>query len=105
MLVRRQVLEELEDGQTESDQGRTGADPRHQRSFVGQAWAFHGKSSGRIKRLIGHEPSSTFVVVSIFPAVERSADGIAANNDQGGAGVGGPGPEGHAVYPSSMRRS
>jgi hypothetical protein len=27
------------------------------------------------------------VVISIFPALDRSADGIAANNGQGGAGV------------------
>jgi hypothetical protein len=87
MLLRRQVLEELEDGESEGDQGRTGANPRHQRSFVGQPCAFHGKSSGRVKRLIGHGPSSTVGVVSIFPALDRSADGIAANNAQGGAGV------------------
>jgi hypothetical protein len=68
VLLRSQVLEELEDGESEGDQGRTGANPRHQRSFVGQPCAFHGKSGGRVKRLIGHEPTSTDVVISIFPA-------------------------------------
>jgi hypothetical protein len=38
-------------------------------STVGQTGAFHGKSSGRIKQLVGR--------VSIFPAWDRSEDVIA----------------------------
>jgi hypothetical protein len=102
--LRRQVLEELEDGETKGDQGRGGADPRHRRSFVGQACAFHGESSGRVHRLICHRSSSTLSPCGGKPSAVRATqvasvweDPVADNNRDRSAS--------HDAGPAARRRS
>ena len=58
LILRHQVLENLVDRESETDQGRTGANPRHQRSFKSEPGAFGGESRGCVQWPIRHDPSS-----------------------------------------------